>query len=174
MNRTPPIIKMSEFSKRLLTVAWVIGLLLLSGCAGPLYYQRESINSFYKQENLNANFRGTFVESKDVVNLKSKAKDYISRNPAVDEKIKSALANLKVIPGMNQEQVKLLLGEPDKAQDLGCGNRYKANERWVYKKADLKCVYFVPLPLFFTNDSFRLYFKDGIVAGIEEVKIKAS
>jgi hypothetical protein len=143
----------------------------LSGCAGPRYYQRDNISAYYNLKSGNQDFKDNFVESKDITSLKARTKEYIALNPQMNDNIKVALENLKVVPGMSQEQAKFLLGEPDKVQTLGRGNRFKANERWVYKKVDLRCVYVVPLPLFFTNDSFRLYFKDGILAGIEEVKV---
>lgn len=148
--------------------------MLLGGCSAPSYYLRDNISCYYKDKSVNRDFKGKVIHKEYITGLKARVEDYISHHPEINGETKSALTDFKVIKGMTKEQVRLLLGEPEKAQHLNSGNKFRADARWVYAMETLRCVYVVPIPVFFTHDAYHLYFKGDILVGIEEVKLKYS
>jgi len=146
-------------------------LLLLSGCSAPNYYLRDNINCYYKDKGINMDFKGNIIYKEYITNLKGKIEDYISHHPEINEEAKSALKNFKVVKGMTKEQVKLLLGNPERVQTLNSKNKFRADQRWVYIMKESRCVYVVPVPVFFTHDAHHLYFKGDILIAMEDVKM---
>ena len=157
---------------KLITVTGL--LLLLGGCSAPNYYLRDNINCYQNDKGVNRDFKGNVILKEYITNLKGKIEDYISQHPEIDEEVKSALKNFKVIKGMTKEQVRLLLGNPERVQTLNSKNKFRADERWVYMMKESRCVYVVPVPIFFTHDAYHLYFRGDILAATEEVKIRYS
>ncbi|MDD5155868.1 MAG: hypothetical protein PHF11_05230, partial [Candidatus Omnitrophica bacterium] len=119
-------------------------------------------------------FKGYLIHKEYTDNLKNKVEEYIAGHPQTSEEARAELRNFKVVKGMTAEQVKLLLGEPERIQPLNTGNKFRADARWVYMMKDTVCIYVVPVPLFFTHNAYHLYFKNGVLVGIEEVKLRYS
>jgi hypothetical protein len=159
--------------KKLITFIFL--LLFLGGCAAPLYYLRDDINCYYKDKMISRDFKGNIIDNAKeyVTNLKGKIEDYLSHHPEINEETKLALKNCKVTKGLTKEQVKLLLGNPERVQTLSSKNKFKADQRWVYIMEEQKCIYLF-VPIFFTHNAYHLYFRGDILIAIEHVKIKYS
>lgn len=156
----------------ILILLGILGLAaVLNGCSAPSYSLRDSLNFYSSNKGVARDFKGNVIYKDRITDLKKKVEDYIAHHPEINEEAKSALKELKVIKGMTREQVKLLLGSPGKVQNLNSRNKFRASQRWVYAMRELRCIYVMPAPLFFTHDAHHLYFKGDILTGIEEVNI---
>lgn len=162
--------------------------MLLSGCSAPSYRRIDTINCYYdttewghdslfaipKSQPVTIDFKNDRINNKEtyLADLKGRVEDYLLRHPEITGETKSALENFKVIEGMTKEQVKLLLGNPERIQSLDSNNKYKADERWVYIMKGLQGVYVGPVPIFLTHNAYHLYFKVDILSGIEDAGIE--
>lgn len=79
--------------------------------------------------------------------------EYLKNNPHLDERIKVSLLELKLVTGMNKEQVMMLAGKPDKIMDQN------DSEVWFY---DLGWS-----GLWGSAEKYRLTFREGIVTNID-------
>ncbi|MFA4842460.1 MAG: hypothetical protein WC658_01320, partial [Candidatus Omnitrophota bacterium] len=61
--------------------------------------------------------------------------------------------------GENEEEVRLLLGEPDKV--------IRGGSTWIYKISRIRAITVFIIPVFFVHEGYYLNFQDGILAGIE-------
>ncbi len=119
-------------------------------------------------------FKGHIIAKEYISKLKGKAEDYTSQHPEISGEVKDALKNLKVVKGLTKEQVKLLLGNPERVQALSPNNKFGADQRWVYIRGDLRCIYVLIVPVLFTHNAYHLYFKGDILIAIDDVSIKYS
>lgn len=153
-------------------ISFTVLLLLLGGCAAPRYCHRDNIDCYYQDKRINRDFRGKVVDKEYINSLKGKIEGYLLGHLEINEESKSALKNFKVVKGLTKEQVELLLGVPEKTQVLNPKNKLRADERWVYTREDLKCIYFFALPLLFTHDAYHLYFRGNILLAIEDATVR--
>jgi hypothetical protein len=154
--------------KKLTILALV--LILGSGCSMPAVSAQKQIYSFTREEK---KIKGTFgrkrVEVKDFREVEMYEEDmqalqeevgqYIAARPNLSEEIKNNLKALRVAPGEGQEEVKLLLGEPDKIIDGG--------NTWVYQIHKLRAITVFIIPVFFVHEGYYLRFKEGVLESIE-------
>lgn len=156
-------------------IGLLIFIIMISGCSAPNYFLQDNINCYYRHEGKGWDFKNNTLdldEEKYITNLKSKIKNYISTKLAIDGGIKTALESFKVIKGMSKEEVRLLLGNPERTQVLNPKNKFKADERWVYIMKGLQYVYIGPVPVFFTHDAYHLYFSGEVLIAIEAVAME--
>lgn len=111
-------------------------------------------------------FRGNEFYDDDVDDLKGLVENYISLHADLGEEAKNNLRELKVTEGSTKEEVKLLLGRPDKISTIG-SNAYGASELWIYKINEIDTFAIFIIPIFFPHQGYYLYFKDNILAAIE-------
>lgn len=102
-------------------------------------------------------FRENEMYEEDMEALKEDVEKYIALHPDLSEAAKNNLRELRVAEGATKEEVKLLLGEPDKISD----------ETWVYKINKLRAITVFIVPVFFVHEGYYLYFKDGVLSGIQ-------
>lgn len=111
-------------------------------------------------------FRENEMYDENIAALKEEAEKYISLHTDLSEQTKNNLRELIVTAGATKEEVKLLLGEPDKVikQNVKTGGR---SEMWIYKinKTDVFTIFIIPL--FFPHQGYYLYFKDNVLTAIE-------
>lgn len=111
-------------------------------------------------------FRENEMYDENITALKEEAEKYISLHTDLSEQTKNNLRELIVTAGATEEEVKLLLGEPDKVikQENKTGTR---SEMWIYKinKTDVFTIFIIPL--FFPHQAYYLYFKDNVLTAIE-------
>jgi len=150
----------------------------LCGCSVPTAAGRDRLYSITKEEKRS---KGTFGGKKtitikdfrqrekydeDIEALKQEVGKYILAHPDLNEETKSNLRQIKVVPGMQKEEVTLLLGEPDKISKAG-KNAYLADQLWTYRINTWQTFTFFILPVFCTHQGYYLYFKDNTLAVIE-------
>lgn len=102
-------------------------------------------------------FRGNERYDEDFAALKEEVEKYITLHPGLSEEVKSALRELKVAAGLKTEEVKLLLGRPDRAM----------KDIWVYRISKWRAFTIFIVPVFFVHEGYYLYFKDGVLDSIE-------
>ncbi len=102
-------------------------------------------------------FRGNERYEEDIAAFKEEVEKYIALHAGLSEEVKSALRELKVTAGLKTEEVKLLLGSPDKAM----------KDVWVYRISKWRAFTVFIVPVFFVHEGYYLYFKDGVLASIE-------
>lgn len=116
-------------------------------------------------------FRENEIYDEDVTALKAKIEKYIANHTELTEPAKNNLRALKVTEGAAKEEVKLLLGEPDRIV-----KRHKeddiASEVWTYKINKSSPFTVVFLPVFFGHEEYHLYLKDNILVSIERHYLK--
>lgn len=115
-----------------------------------------SINDFRKSEKYD----------EDIDALKEKVEKYIATHADLSGTAKNNLRELKVASGSSKEEIELLMGEPDKIIKPGSATQ-TASEIWIYtiKKMDAFTVFIIPL--FFTRQSYYLYFAGNTLTNIE-------
>ncbi|MFA4843126.1 MAG: hypothetical protein WC658_04760, partial [Candidatus Omnitrophota bacterium] len=96
----------------------------LSGCSMPAVSAQKQLYSFTREEKKVKgvfakkksvsvkDFRGVEMYEEDMQALQQEAEEYIAAHPNLSEEIKTNLKQLRVAAGENEEEVKLLLGEP--------------------------------------------------------------
>ena len=106
--------------------------LATTGCSTPTASPYKAIYSFTKQEK---KIKGTFGKKATIVKdfrenemyiedmqaLIEEAETYIASHPELSDERRNDLRALKVTVGQAQEEVKLLLGEPDKVMQAHRG-----------------------------------------------------
>jgi len=113
-------------------------------------------------------FRLNEIYEEDVAAYQVDAEEFIAKHPGlVSEKI-SALRQLKVVLGLNKDEVTLLLGIPDKAVRPHYYKNYGIAEKWIYKIHKWRMFNIFIVPVFPVHEAYYIYFKDGEVAGIEK------
>ena len=158
----------------------ILFCIAISGCCSlPSVANYSKIYSLTKEEKkikggfggkkkviLIKDFRENEMYDEDITALKEEAEKYISGHTDLSEQIKNNLRELIVTAGATEEEVKLLLGEPDKVikQENKTGTR---SEMWIYKinKTDVFTIFIIPL--FFPHQAYYLYFKDNVLTAIE-------
>ncbi|MBN1913537.1 MAG: hypothetical protein JW788_03965 [Candidatus Omnitrophica bacterium] len=120
-----------------------------------------------KKEVVIKDFRENDNFQENIDARKEKVEAYILQNGQLEESVKNNLRDLAVTNGQNQEQVRLLLGEPDKIQ----GKKTKS-QLWIYKINKTNSYNVFILPVFFPNEGYYLYFKEGVLSKIERHYIK--
>lgn len=111
-------------------------------------------------------FRESELYEEDIPALKEEVEEYITAHPDLDGPTKNNLRELKVTEGLNKEEVKLLLGEPDKVAGKASG------EIWIYRINRLRVFTFFIIPLFPVHESYYLRFKDDSLSAIERHSLK--
>jgi len=140
----------------------------------PAAAKQGYIYSFTRQEKKNKgllaksyesikDFRGIDMYSEDIDALKEDVEKYIASHADLSDEVKSNLRALKVSPGETEEEVVLLLGDPDKITGSGT---------WVYKISRWRAFTLFIVPVFFVHEGYYLYFKDGILEKIERHYLK--
>lgn len=151
---------------------------IIAGCSVPTAASYKEIYGFTRQEQrikgtLNKtsvsfkDFRENEMYEEDMQALKDEAEQYISRHADLSEEQKNNLRKLKVTAGQNKEEVRLLLGEPDKVMNAGSRTNFNASEIWIYKLSKVRAFTVFIVPVFFPHESYYLYFKNDILVGIE-------
>lgn len=147
--------------------------LCLTGCSVPSSAKYSELLMFSKKERkIKGRFGATAIDIKDFLgreayeedidNFKEKTEKYITDNPNLSETVKSSLRQFKISLGLPIEAAKLLLGKPVKVSQTG-----PASETWIYRARKLEVFSIFIMPLFPVYESYRLYFKDGALSGIE-------
>jgi len=110
-------------------------------------------------------FRENEAYDENITALKEKVEKYISGHTDLNESTKNNLRELKVTEGAAKEEVKLLLGEPDKV--VKTDKKDIASEIWSYRINKRSIFTIVFLPIFFGHEEYYLYFKDSTLTFIE-------
>jgi hypothetical protein len=152
----------------------ILSCLFLSGCSIPSAARYTQLYSLTKEEKkvssglggkrkvvLIKDFRENEMYEEDLAALKEEVEKYIASHPDLSEAAKNNLRALKVAEGATKEEVKLLLGEPDKASP---GH---ASEVWIYRISKMRAFSVFIVPVFFAHEGYYLYFKDGVLTAIE-------
>ena len=170
-----------NYIRRILFSSITFSCLYISGCSVPITTQHGQINAFTDEKiKLNSqpdafilvrDFYGNEVGEENRVRLKKDVEKYISTHNSLGDKEKNNLRELKVVPGNTKEEVGLLLGKPFKVLEVN-DKTNKASELWIYRKDKIDAFLIFILPVFFTHDSYYLYFDADKLNTIEEHYIK--
>ena len=170
-----------NYIKRILFPSIMFFCLYISGCSVPIATQHGQLNAFTEDKiKLNSqpgefilvrDFYGNEVGEENRVRLKKDVEKYISLHSSLVDKEKNNLRALKVVPGNTKEEVGLLLGKPFKTIEVN-DKTNKASELWIYRKNKIDTFLILILPVFFTHDSYYLYFEGDKLNAIEEHYIK--
>lgn len=161
----------------------ILFYIYLSGCCSiPSVSNYSQLYSFTKETKkikggfgkkviLIKDFRENEMYDEDIAALKEKIEKYISHHTDLSEQTKNNLRELKVTQGATEEEVELLLGNPDKVIHPG-DNVGFASEIWIYKINKATAFTVVIIPVFFTHEGYYLYFKDNTLTVIERHYLK--
>jgi len=127
-------------------------------------------------------FRENEMYDENISALKAEVEKYILAHPDLGELAKNNLRELKVTAGAAKDEVRLLLGNPDKVMEEG-GKPKSGSEIWIYRINKRSTFSIVIIPVFFTSEWYYLYFsrpalkseggippsagKDNVLAAIE-------
>lgn len=163
----------------------VLFLFTIAGCSMPVVTAQKPLYAFTKEEKtakggfmgkrktvIIKNFRDGQAYEEEMDDLKAEAEKYISSHPALSDSAKSNLRKLMVTDGSTKEEVIFLLGKPDKIIDKPVVNEYGAQEIWIYRTDKLRAFTIIIVPIFFVHESYYLYFKDGMLVGIDKHHLK--
>jgi hypothetical protein len=146
---------------RMKIVIWLM-VLVLSGCnhlrTFPLYSEvyvehPDFIKLSYYEP---SGYTDAIPETREAY---ERIEDYLSKNLDVPFSIRAALRAFRVEKGMNEEQVRLIIGEPRRKKILKDGS-----ELWIYDKKDYR-------HLLAINFLSRLKFKNGTLIDYDRNKI---
>lgn len=166
-------IRISKYQK--LFFILVIFSIVFSGCSIPAKTTYNELYSFNRGEKKKKgfmsskkrvsikDFRDSGAYEEDIIALREEAAKYVAAHSEMSPEAKNNLQELKVAPGLNKEQVKLLLGEPDK---------YASPKVWIYRIKKVRAFTIFIIPVFFPHESYRLYFQGDILTGIERHYLK--
>jgi len=152
----------------------------ISGCSIPITAQHNQLNAFNDEVQQNSrygrfilvrDFYGNEVGEENRVRLKRDVEEYISLHGSLGDKEKNDLRGLKIVPGCTKEEVVLLLGKPFKVTEAK-DKTSKGLELWVYRKNRIDNFLVFIIPVFFTHDSYYLYFNGDKLSLIEERYIR--
>jgi len=165
--------------KKILFSILILFCIYISGCCSiPRVASYKQLYSFAKEEK---KIKGSFGKSKivsikdfrenevfdeNIIALKEMVEKYISSHTDLNGSTKNNLRELKVTEGAAGEEVKLLLGEPDKVVKTG-KKTYITSEIWIYKINKSSTFTIIFLPVFFGHEEYYLYFKDNVLTLIE-------
>ena len=166
--------------KKILFLILILFCIYITGCCSiPRVASYKQLYSFTKQEKRIKrgfggkskvisikDFRENEMYDEHIAALKEEVEKYISNHTDLNEATKNNLRELKVIQGATKEEVKLLLGEPDKLVKIG-KKADIASEIWIYKINKRSVFTIVFPPVFFGQEKYYLYFKDNILTLIE-------
>jgi len=155
--------------KKILVLILILSCFYLAGCSTPARMAHPEIYSITRQEKkikgtfsnkkeiIIKDFRGNDRYEEDITSLKEEAEKYIISHEGLSEARKSDLRELRVSVGQSREEVKLLLGKPDKV----------SKDIWIYKINKMRAFTVFIIPVFFVHESYGLYFKEDVLVGIE-------
>jgi len=159
----------------------IIALVLFSmiGCSMPTVAIQRPLYSFTREEKVTKGFMGkrksvtikdfrqNEAYDEDIEGFKKEVEEYISKHQDLSEAAKNNLRALKVTQGATADEVKFLLGKPDKVIRVAGASRYGASEIWIYKISKMRVFTIFIFPVFFVHEGYYLYFKDGSLVEIE-------
>lgn len=167
--------------KRIPLLILLLASFSLSGCSLPTTARYSQIYSITREEK---KIEGSFGSKKKVVSikdfresemyeedipaLKQEVEKYIAAHPDLSEPEKNNLRELKVTEGLTKEEVKLLLGEPDKIIRKGPA------EIWIYRINRLRAFTVFIIPIAFVHEGYYLNFKENTLLSIERHSLKQS
>ena len=164
--------------RKILPAILVLSCIYITGCCSvPRVASCKQLYSIAKEEKkikgrfskskiaLIKDFRGKEVFEENITALKEKVENYISSHTDLNETAKNNLRKLKVTDGAPKEEVKLLLGEPDKV--VKTEKKDTASEIWIYRTSKPSTFTIILLPVFFGHEEYYLYFKDSALTLIE-------
>jgi hypothetical protein len=110
--------------------------------------------------------RGNEILDEDIDSLKKRIEKYISDHQDLNDLTKNNLREFKITKGSTKEEVNLLLGEPDNLIKR-TNKEDAASVIWVYRTNKSSVFTIVFIPVFFSHESYYLYFKNDILTSIE-------
>lgn len=113
-------------------------------------------------------FREIAMYAEDITALKEEIEKYIVAHPDLSESTKNNLRELKVTAGAAKEEVKLLLGEPDKV------TKTSTSEIWIYRINRIRAFTVFIIPVCFVHEGYYLHFKDNALLAIERHSLQQS
>lgn len=165
--------------KRVLFVFSILLCICLPGCSVPRVATYNHLKSITKEETKSKgmfggnksvsiyDFRGIERYDEDIDALKVRVEKYISSHPDLSGAAKNNLQELKAAFGSTKEEIELLLGKPDKVIKP-IATTHAATEIWIYSKAKLNAFTVFIFPVFFTHESYYLYFQGDVLTNIEK------
>ena len=165
--------------KRVLFVVFILLCICLPGCSVPRVATYNHLKSITKNETKPKgmfggaksvsiyDFRGIERYDEDIDALKVRVEKYISIHPDLSGAAKNNLQELKAAFGLNKEEIELLLGKPDKVIKPS-GKAQDISEIWIYSKMKLNAFTVFIFPVFFTHESYYLYFQGNTLTNIEK------
>lgn len=167
--------------KKILFSLLISACISIAGCCSiPRTADYKQLFSFTKEEKkikggLGAkrlvsikDFRENDRLDEDIAALKKRIEGYIASNAGLNESAKNNLRELKAAEGLTVDEVRLLLGEPDRVIKTD----KTRPEIWIYKINKRSTFTIIFLPVFFGHEEYRLYFKDNILILIERHYLK--
>lgn len=124
------------------------------------YTKEEKKKSFGTKITTLKDFRGNIIQEKNIAALNKKVEEYISNNADSPSPNESMLRQHKVAEGATREEVRLILGQPDKINP-------GPPEVWIYRLKKISAFTILIFPVFFPHEGYYLYFKEGALTGIE-------
>lgn len=164
--------------KKIFSIILVLFYLGMTGCSMPSAALERSLYSFTKEEKKIKgafgkkkfisikDFRGNDVYEEDIIDLKEEIEKYISSHPDLSESAKNNLRELRVTEGATREEVRLLLGAPDKIIRASSAKK-GTSEIWIYKLNKMNAFTIFIVPVFFIHQAYYLYFQDNSLFNIE-------
>lgn len=156
----------------------ILSYIYISGCCSvPTALSLSQLYSFTKETKkikgglgkkvvLIKDFRENEAYDEDILTLKEEIEKYISTHTDLSETTKNNLRELKLTERATKEEVRLLLGEPDRIIKAGI-KTYSATEIWIYRINKINTFTIIVIPVFFANEGYYLYFKDSGLIAIE-------
>lgn len=153
----------------------------LCGCSLPSMTTYSSLPNYTRKEErkkrafasekkyiVYKDFRLNELYEEDVAAYKVDVEEFIVEHPNLAAEKTSVLRELTVVPGLNKEEVILLLGSPDKIIRPHNYKNYGVCEKWIYKIKKWRTFNIFIVPVFPVHEAYYIYLKDGVVAAIEK------
>jgi len=161
--------------KNLTFIFIILSCLLFSSCSIPSVAKYNQLYSFTKEERklkggfgsknrtevLVKDFRENEMYEEDITALKEEVEKYIVAHQDLSDETKNALRELKVTEGETTEEVRLLLGDPDKIAESDL------IETWIYTINKVRAFTVFIIPVFVAHEGYYLRFQDNRLTAIE-------
>jgi len=145
----------------------------LSGCSVPNSAIHKELSMFTKKERkIKGRFGASAVDIKDFLGreayeedmdgFKEKAEKFIADNPNLSETVKNSLRQFKITEGLPIEAAKLLLPKPVRVSKIAPDSVI-----WNYRTKKFEVFTIFIMPVFPVYESYRLYFREGILWKIQ-------
>ncbi|MBN1587045.1 MAG: hypothetical protein JW937_06425 [Candidatus Omnitrophica bacterium] len=134
---------------------WVLLVLILGSCSWSREVEHAARNGFCLSQDEKALVKDSRNSEQQLRLLQEeRVRAYLLAHPDIKEPNRSYMLNLMVVPGMTEEQVRIVFGMPEKVLSLeNDPDSYPADVLWLYARG--------------VREYYRFYFQDSGLIRIE-------